>query len=161
MNKKFTFAASAAVALACVSVTPAQARAERCAVATRPMVEAQFNRFNAALATGNPGTVTALFGPGAALLPTLSNVPRTDPAGIRDYFVEFLKKKPIGRVDSSTVRIGCNMASRVGTWTVSLADPNTGARSDVKARFSFVYRYAGGRWMIDHLHSSVMPEGQH
>lgn len=154
-----TIALAGAVALTAAS--PAAARAERCAFASKATIESQFARFNNAWATRNPDTVTALFGPGAVLLPTLSNTPRTDPAGIRDYFVGFLKKKPIGTVDSSTVRLGCNLATRVGTWTVSLADPATGARSDVKARYSFVYRYAAGRWSIDHLHSSVMPEGQH
>ena len=150
-----------AVALSLMSATPAAARSERCAVASQAAVESQFERFNASWATRDPDQVTALFGPGAVLLPTLSNTPRTDPAQIRDYFVGFLKKSPVGKIDTSNVRVGCNLATRVGIWTVSLTDPATGQRSDVKARYSFVYRYAAGRWLIDHLHSSVMPEGQH
>ena len=144
-----------------VMASPAQARSEVCAQVSDAAVEGQFARFNAAWATKNPDTVTALFAPGAVLLPTLSNTPRTDAAGIRDYFVSFLKRSPVGAINTSNVRLGCNMASRVGTWTVSLTDPATGAKSDVKARYSFVYRFAGGKWWIDHLHSSVMPEGQH
>ncbi len=158
MITRTLFATAALGAVALTTASPAAARAERCAPASKTAVESQFARFNGAWATGNPDTVTALFGPGAVLLPTLSNTPRTDPAGIRDYFVSFLKKKPVGTVDTSTVRLGCNLATRVGTWTVSLADEASGVRSDVKARYSFAYRYAAGRWWIDHLHSSVMPE---
>lgn len=152
----------AAVTLASSLIAaPAIARTQsaRCAPVSTAAVEAQFDRFNAAWATKSPDRVTALFATDAVLLPTLSNQPRTDHAKIRDYFVEFLKKAQVGRIDTSTVRLGCNPATRVGTWTVSLADA-AGNRSDVKARYSFVYRYAQGRWWIDHLHSSVMPEGQ-
>ncbi|WP_346731278.1 nuclear transport factor 2 family protein [Bradyrhizobium sp. 1] len=52
----------------------------------------------------------------------------------------------------------CRTASRVGTWTVSLTDPASGSKLDVKARYSFIYRYEDGAWKIDHLHSSMMPE---
>jgi len=76
------------------------------------------------------------------------------PSGERDYFVGFLKGSPVGRIDTSTVKLGCNTASRLGTWTVTLTD----AKTDVKARYSFIYKYQDGRWWIDHLHSSKMPE---
>lgn len=127
-----------------------------CESADVSVIEAQFDRFNGALSTRSPDTVTALFAPDAVLLPTLSNTPRTDPAGVRDYFVHFLAKAPVGRIDSSTVRIGCNTAERVGTWT--LTDPATGSISKAPARYSFIYRFDGGEWKIDHLHSSLMPE---
>lgn len=86
------------------------------------------------------------------------NTPRTDHAGIRDYFVGFLKPSPVGTINSSTVKLGCNSAARVGTWTVTVTDPSTGATTDIKARYSFLYRIEDGKWKIDHLHSSMMPE---
>ena len=154
----------AATALAATALTaglaasPAEAqRRQACQPVTNAQVEAQFARFNAAWATRNPDTVTALFARDAVLLPTVSNTPRTNPAGIRDYFVSFLKAAPVGRIDSSNVRIGCNMASRVGTWTVSLTGAD-GRRNDVRARYSFIYTYQNGQWRIAHLHSSMMPE---
>ena len=64
----------------------------------------------------------------------------------------------MGHIDTSTVEIDCETASRVGTWTVTLTDPTTGARRDVAARYSFIYRWQDGQWKIDHLHSSMMPE---
>lgn len=136
----------------------APGKSQRCAPVSNAAIERQFETFNQAWATKNPDRVTALFAPDAVLLPTVSNQPRTTPAGVRDYFVGFLKASPVGRIDTSTVRLGCNKASRVGTWTVTLTDPQTGAKSNVKARYSFIYKYQGGRWWIDHLHSSKMPE---
>jgi hypothetical protein len=38
-----------------------------------------------------------------------------------------------------------------------MTDAN-GARSDVKARYSFIYTWENGDWKIAHLHSSMMPE---
>lgn len=129
-----------------------------CARLTPAQLDTHFNKFNAAWATGNPDTVTALFDDDAVLLATVANVPRTDHAGIRDYFVKFLKGKPVGRIDTATVKSGCNWALQMGTWTVTLTDPASGAKNDVKARYSFLYQFEGGRWKIEHLHSSAMPE---
>jgi uncharacterized protein (TIGR02246 family) len=152
-----------ASAAALTAATPAAAqsnpgKSQRCAPVTQAAVERQFDLFSQAWASKNPDRVTALFAPDAVLLATVSNQPRTTPAEVRDYFVGFLKASPVGRIDTSTVQLGCNKASRVGTWTVTLTDPQTGAKTDVKARYSFIYKYQGGRWWIDHLHSSKMPE---
>ncbi len=136
----------------------ADARAMECAPVDNAVVEGQFDRFNAAWATKNPDTVAALFAPDAVLLPTLSDEERTTPAGIHKYFVHFLEKSPVGRVDSSSIRLGCNMAARMGNWSVDLTDAKTGAKSTAKARYTFVYRYADGGWWIEHLHSSLLPD---
>lgn len=129
-----------------------------CPAVTAAQVEAQFQRFADAWATRNPDTVTALFTREPVLLATVSNTPRTTPAAVRDYFVGFLRAAPVGRIDTSTVEIDCQTATRLGTWTVTLTDPTSGARTEVKARYSFIYRWEDGDWKIDHLHSSMMPE---
>lgn len=147
----------AAAAVTTAPAAPVQAHSQ-CPAVTAAQVEAQFARFNDAWATRNPDTVTALFTREPVLLPTVSNTPRTTPAAVRDYFVGFLKGAPVGRIDTSTVEIDCRTATRLGTWTVTLTDPTTGAKTDVKARYSFVYRWEDGQWKIDHLHSSKMPE---
>jgi uncharacterized protein (TIGR02246 family) len=129
-----------------------------CVAVAAPQIEAEFAAFNSAWATRDPDKVTALFAPDAVLLATVSNIPHTTPAGIRDYFVSFLKAAPVGTIDTSTLRLGCNTAWRVGTWTVRLTDAATGASTDVKARYSFIYTWQRGQWLIAHLHSSKMPE---
>jgi uncharacterized protein (TIGR02246 family) len=150
-----------AFAIASVAAVPAHAKSSKsmqCVAVTQADVESLFGAFNNAWATKNPDTVTQLFTKDAVLLATVSNTPRTDHASIRDYFVGFLKPSPVGTINSSTVKIGCNTAARVGTWTVTVTDPSTGAKTDIKARYSFLYRIEDGTWKIDHLHSSMMPE---
>lgn len=153
---------AAAIAFAITSTSAAaKAKADggpKCKVVNEAMIEAQFADFNAAWATKDPAKVTALFSKDAVLLPTVSNNPRTDTAGINDYFIKFLQNSPVGTINTSTVKLGCNMAARLGTWTVAMTDAKTGVKSDVKARYSFIYTYQGGEWKIDHLHSSMMPE---
>jgi uncharacterized protein (TIGR02246 family) len=151
---------SAAIAAAVVTL-PSQAKspkAQKCAVVTQANVEGLFTDFNNAWATKNPDTVTNLFAKDAVLLATVSNKPRLNHSEIRDYFVGFLKGSPVGTINSSTIKLGCNEATRLGTWTVTLTDAATGAKTDVKARYSFIYRLEDGKWKIYHLHSSMMPE---
>jgi uncharacterized protein (TIGR02246 family) len=142
------------------SASPAmpKAKASTCHRMTAAQADAQFNTFNAAWATKDPTKVTALFDDDAVLLATVANVPRTDSAGINDYFVKFLRGSPVGTINSTTIKSGCNWLLRMGTWTVTLTDPVTGAKNDVKARYTFLYQFEDGKWKIEHLHSSAMPE---
>lgn len=161
---KFLVAAAAAsavilpVAAQAQTKAPAQAKAvmKSCPAVTDAAVESQFERFNSALASNNPDTVAALFAPDATLLATVSNAERTSPAKIRSYFVDFLKGKPVGRIETSTVVIDCNTAKRSGNWVFNMANAN-GERVDIDARYSFTYRWDGSDWKIQHLHSSVRP----
>ncbi len=137
---------------------PARSHSAQCTPVTTTQASGWFDSFNQAWATKSPAAVTALFAKDAVLLATLSNRPRTAPAAIEDYFVTFLKKSPAGTIDTSTIKIGCNSVTRVGTWTVKLTDAATGKVTDVKARYSFIYKPENGTWKIDHLHSSMMPE---
>jgi len=158
--KSLLMLAPVAFGLAVAGAAPAEAakRSGTCARATPAMLDAKFAQFNAAWATKNPDTVTALFDDDAVLLATVANVPRTDHAGIRDYFISFLKGSPVGKIDTATIKSGCNWALQAGTWTVTLTDPASGAKSDVKARYSFLYQFEDGKWRIEHLHSSAMPQ---
>jgi uncharacterized protein (TIGR02246 family) len=102
--------------------------------------------------------VTANYAPDAVLLPTVSNRARTDNASIRDYFARFLERNPQGTIDSRTIRIGCNTASDVGSYTFKLSGKPPGTTETVKARYSFIYELRDGKWLILHHHSSAMPE---
>lgn len=124
-----------------------------CVAADRAQIAALFDRWNASLATGSPDRVTANYAPDAVLLPTVTNEPRTTPAEIRDYFVKFLKNKPQGTIDKRVIKIDCNVAQDVGTYTFRFADG-----SSVKARYTYVYQWRDGQWLIAHHHSSAMPE---
>ncbi|WP_448582385.1 SgcJ/EcaC family oxidoreductase [Thermaurantiacus sp.] len=154
---RFLAAALAASSLALSFAAPADARsARRCPAVTTAQVEALFDRFNAAWATRDPAKVAALFAPDATLLATVSNAERTTPARIEEYFVGFLKGEPVGRIETSTVMIDCNLATRTGNWVVNAKNAN-GERVDIPARYSFIYKWDGKDWKIQHLHSSVRP----
>ena len=162
MKKLAITAALALGAVATAGLAPAQAKPARgtnpaCHRMTPVQLDQQFAAVNASWASKSPDAVTAMFDDDAVLLATVASVPRTDPAGIRDYFVKFLKGSPVGRIDTSTIKSGCNWALRMGTWTVAMSDPATGAKTDVKARYTFLYQFEGGKWRIEHLHSSVLP----
>lgn len=146
----------AATAQAAATKTHAK-KAAACQEMTPAQLDAKFTAFNQAWATGNPDVVTALFDDDAVLLATVAAKPRTNPEGIRAYFVDFLKNKPVGTIETSTIKSGCGWAMRAGTWNVAMTSAETGAKSDVKARYTFVYEFDDGGWEITHLHSSVLP----
>ena len=117
-------------------------------------VLALFERWNAALATGNPDTVTALYATNAILLPTVSNRVRHNHAEIRDYFVSFLAKRPQGVIDEANVRfLADDLVINSGVYTFTF-----GNGDQVSARFTYLYRHIDDEWRIIEHHSSAMPE---
>ena len=154
-------AALFATSVSAHEVRPAQAMGKansmRCAAIPAGAADALFAKFNTAWATKNPDTVADMFTRDAVLLATVSNTPRTDRAGITDYFKSFLKGSPVATINTSNIREGCNMLTRMGTWTVALTNQNSGVRNNVKARYTFIYKYEDRAWKVAHLHSSMMP----
>jgi len=121
---------------------------------TEEEVKNLFYLWNSALATEDPDAVAKRYASKAVLLPTVSDVPRTDYELIKDYFVSFLKKKPQGEILESNVTVGHNWCQDAGIYEFTM-----GATGDkVKGRYSFVYVWEDGQWKISHHHSSVMPE---
>ncbi|MCU0638754.1 MAG: SgcJ/EcaC family oxidoreductase [Candidatus Krumholzibacteria bacterium] len=114
-----------------------------------------FDEWNAAVRSGKPDQVVKLYATDAVLLPTFSNRVRHNHAEIRDYFAHFLKNGPSGRIDEGNVRVFGGLAVNSGTYTFRM---RKGAVRKVNARFTFVYRWDGGRWLIVEHHSSAMPE---
>lgn len=113
-----------------------------------------FHLWNDALATGDSDAVASRYSKNACLLPTVSDVPRTNYALIKDYFDSFLKKKPQGTILESNVVMGANWAQDAGIYEFTMGADG----SKVKARYSFNYVFEDGQWKISHHHSSVMPE---
>jgi len=112
-----------------------------------------FDQWNSELQTGDPKQVATLYATDAILLPTVSNQVRHNHQEIEDYFVHFLAKGPQGKIDESNVRIFDDIAINSGVYTFTF---NGGA--SVQARFTYVYRWDGQRWLIIEHHSSAMPE---
>ena len=113
-----------------------------------------FEEWNTALQTGEPKNVTALYESNAILLPTISNQVRHNHEEIEDYFIHFLAKSPKGVINESNIRTFGNIAINSGIYTFTFSDGNS-----VQARFTYVYRWNGQRWLIVEHHSSALPEG--
>jgi len=122
--------------------------------ASKAEVTNLFDLWNDALLTGDPDAVARRYSKDAVLLPTVSDTPRSDYEGIKDYFVNFLKLEPNGEILESYITCGDNWCKDVGIYEFLLG--TTGEK--VRARYSFVYAFEDGEWKISHHHSSRMPE---
>jgi uncharacterized protein (TIGR02246 family) len=116
-----------------------------------------FGKWNEALQTGKAEEVVKLYAPDAVLLPTVSNKVRHNHAEMEDYFRHFLGYQPVGKINEQNIRIAGPVAINSGVYTFTVT--KGGKRSDVRARYTFVYHRRGGRWLIVEHHSSAMPEG--
>lgn len=121
---------------------------------TEDEVRQLFQLWNDALLTGDSDAVARRYAKNAVLLPTVSDIPRTTYAGIKDYFDNFLKLKPEGKIIESYVSVGENYCKDVGIYEFKKGTDG----SVVRARYSFVYVPEDGEWKISHHHSSLMPE---
>lgn len=128
-------------------------QASGCTMPTPTEVAALFDRWNESLQTGDAKAVAANYSTHAVLLPTLSNTPRQNEDARIDYFKSFLKKQPSGKIDSRTIKVGCNTALDTGTYTFTFGD-----KSKVQARYTFTYGMIADKWQITSHHSSAMPE---
>ncbi|QAB16333.1 SgcJ/EcaC family oxidoreductase [Hydrogenovibrio thermophilus] len=127
-----------------------------CAPASEKLAKELFQRWNQALLSENAKSVANLYWDDAVLLPTVSNVPRINPAEIEDYFQHFLQSKPNGTVLSRNLKQGCNKLTDAGVYEFEVV--KGGKKSVVPARYTFVYEFRHGDWKIIHHHSSMMPE---
>src|SRR5208283_5782098 len=82
-------------------------RTETCKATNEKEIASLFDRWNQSLQTGDPHKVVANYAEQSILLPTVSNKPRLTPAEKEDYFHHFLENKPVGKIDSRTIEIGC------------------------------------------------------
>lgn len=112
-----------------------------------------FDQWNEALQTRDPQQVVTLYETNAILLPTISNQVRHNHAEISNYFEGFLARGPVGKIEESNIRVFDNVAINSGVYVFTFSD---GAK--VPARYTFVYRWNGQRWLIIEHHSSQMPE---
>jgi uncharacterized protein (TIGR02246 family) len=126
---------------------------EVCVAADKDDIAALFNRWNAAVKTGDPHQVVANYAEKSVLLATVSAKPRLTPNEKAAYFQEFMRNQPEGRIDSRTIELDCNLAIDEGQYTFLFK--TNGAT--IKARYSFIYRWNGKQWLIISHHSSKVP----
>ncbi len=126
---------------------------QRCVKVDAQTIADLFDRWNNSLKRGDAHKVDANYTEHAVLLATLANKPRLTRSERIEYFKDFLAKQPIGKIDSRTIKIGCNKAIDTGLYTFTLKDGKK-----LQARYTFTYRWNGKQWLISSYHSSAMPE---
>lgn len=136
------------------AATTASDRTEVCKATSEAEIAALFERWNRSLQSGDTPQVVANYAEDSVLLPTVSNKPRVSTAEKADYFNHFLANKPVGKIDWRRIEIGCNSALDSGLYTFTYG--STGVQ--VKARFTYTYKWNGTQWLISSHHSSALPE---
>ena len=97
-------------------------------------INSLLDHWNAAIQTGKPKNVVALYDINAILLPTISNKIRKTHAEIEDYFEAFLDKRPKGVLTNPTSEfLVISRSTRAFILTFANGHP--------QARFTFVYRF--------------------
>ncbi len=123
---------------------------------TETQAKALFDEWNNALQQ-NPDKVVQTYTPDAVLLPTFENGPLVGRNEFRGYFIHFLEKHPVGRIDTRAIirrRLQHGVVAGLYTFTV---DEGT-SRVDSPARYTYVHKREVGRWLIAHHHSSAQPQ---
>jgi uncharacterized protein (TIGR02246 family) len=138
------------------AIAPAPARAQ--APAPQLAVSAALRDWVEAFNSRDPKRITALYAPEAVFWGTTAKTIAASPGEIWTYFKD-AGQRPDTRVtiDSERVRVYFDVAIASGAYT--FADVNAGVTTNVRpARFTFVFRRAGERWVIVEHHSSRVPE---
>jgi uncharacterized protein (TIGR02246 family) len=120
-------------------------------------IAALFDDWNQTLRTGGPNDMALLYAEDGILLPTVSNLVRSNRVEIADYFEHFLELHPRGVINEQHIDVlDSNTAVNSGVYTFDLI--KEGEPTFVVARYSFLYEKIGGKWLIKSHHSSAMPE---
>lgn len=102
-------------------------------------------------------SVVALYDPEAVLWGTRSPTLRDNPHLVRDYFDILRTVPPTYKVVLGEQRIRVYGDCAINTGTYTFSEVRDGRETMRPARFSFVYRYVNGRWLIVDHHSSAVP----
>ena len=141
--------AAALVLSGCASPPPAeQSRAEIAAV---------MQKWIDGMSRHDTDSVVALYDPEAVLWGTRSPVLRDKPELVREYFGVLRTVPPTYKatLGEQRIRVFGDVAVNTGSYTFS--EVRDGKEILRPARFSMVYRYRNGRWMIVDHHSSASP----
>lgn len=124
-----------------------------------PVAQENFRRWNEALKSKDYDRVASLYSStDLSFLPTVSPEFIRDSQSTREYFVEFLKKHPVGTITADKVQsFGEDAYLHTGMYTFEVG--SDAKRSTVDARFSYMWRKFADGWKIVHHHSSALPGG--
>jgi hypothetical protein len=123
----------------------------------RESVAAAVEKWTTVFAENNPDTIMGLYSKDAVLWGTLSPTVRSDPAGLKAYFVAAFQALPKATVKfgDQLIRVYGDTAVNTGYYTFSYT--KDGETKSIPARYSFTYVRDGNDCRIVDHHSSATP----
>jgi uncharacterized protein (TIGR02246 family) len=112
------------------------------------MVMQLFDRWNAALATGNPDLVAALYADDAVLLPALSDRLVVGRDQVRAHFSQFLGLHPQASVTTRAIDTDCATAVDSGTYVYRVTGRRKGTRMLISGHYAIRYELRDREWRI-------------
>jgi uncharacterized protein (TIGR02246 family) len=121
------------------------------------VVTVAVNAWVAAFNSRDPKRIVALYAPDAVLWGTTAKTIATTPESIWAYFKDSGQRPTVVTINSLHERFYGDIAIADGAYTFS--DPRESiTTNDRPARYTFVFRRVGGRWLIVDHHSSRVPQ---
>ena len=108
------------------------------------------------LGTFNPEAVVNLYDPDGILLGTIAENIKVGRDEILTYFNMFVQKKPVGMINTMYIQDGGSCKVADGIYTFTLTD-SLGKKTEVIARYTFVFKQYMDQWKIASHHSSKQP----
>jgi uncharacterized protein (TIGR02246 family) len=108
------------------------------------------------LGTFNPEAVVNLYAPDGILLGTIAENIKVGRDEILTYFNMFVQKQPVGMINTMYIQDGGSCKVADGIYTFTLTD-SLGKKTEVIARYTFVFKQYMDEWKIASHHSSKQP----
>jgi uncharacterized protein (TIGR02246 family) len=121
-------------------------------------VAAAFAEWRTALSSQNPQSIVDLYDTNATLLATLAVDPITTQDKRLEYFTGLMKNPNLAvTLTQETINVLDEDNAVINGLYVFSFDKD-GAKTEIPARYTFVYGKKDGKWMILDHHSSKLPE---
>jgi hypothetical protein len=142
---------------AVVLVLSAGVSVQTATACSKEAVAGAVDRWSTVLAENNPDTIVALYSKDAVLWGTLSSTVRSDPAGLKAYFVGAFQALPklTVKFGEQFIRVYGDTAINTGYYTLFYT--KDGETKSIPARYSFTFVKEGNDCKIVDHHSSAMP----
>jgi hypothetical protein len=142
---------------AVVLVVSAGVSVQTATACSKETVAGAVDRWTTVLAENNPDTIVALYSKDAVLWGTLSSTVRSDPAGLKAYFVGAFQALPklTVKFGEQLIRVYGDTAVNTGYYTLFYT--KDGETKSIPARYSFTFVKEGNDCKIVDHHSSAMP----
>src|SRR2546429_7992255 len=127
------------------------------AACPRESVAATVEKWTSVFAENNPDSIVALYSKDAVLWGTLSPTVRSDPAGLKAYFVGAYQALPklTVKFGEQFIRVYGDTAVNTGYYTLFYT--KDGEAKSIPARYSFTFVKEGNDCKIVDHHSSTVP----